>query len=174
MNPLQQPLSSSPLAIERYEFIRIDLTASERADAHSELGVKVSRQWGAAEENNRHWRMKLAVRFGGEKNRIESIYSGEIHVIGYFRVHDKFPEEKTKKLIEVTAASILYGSCREMLANLTARGPYGMVSLPSISFVPLTPEALEKLPARIAEEAPSYGARKPAAKKAVAKRRAKK
>jgi preprotein translocase subunit SecB len=169
MNPSQQPLSPSPLVIERYEFVRIDLTASEKQDAHRELGVKVRRQWSVAEESNRHWCMKLIVRFGGEKEGVESIYSGEIHVIGYFRVHEKFPEEKTRKLIEVTAASILYGACREMLANLTARGPYGMVSLPSISFVPFSPEKLEKSSTRIAEETPSYGAKKSATKKRLKK-----
>ncbi len=113
--------------------------------------------------------MKLAVRFGGEKEGVESIYSGEIHVIGYFKVHEKYPEAKTKKLIEVTAASILYGACREMLANLTARGPHGMVSLPSLSFIPLPLESLENSSARVAEEAPSYGAKKPSGKKRLKK-----
>jgi len=36
--------------------------------------------------------------------------------------------------MEVTAPSILYGSVREMLMNLTARGPHGILTLPSISF----------------------------------------
>lgn len=169
MNPSQQQLSPSPLTIERYEFVRIDLTASERSDAHTELGVNVRRQWGAADGDPRNWRMKLSVRFGGEKDGKESIYLGEAQVIGYFRVHEKYPEEKTQKLIEVTAASILYGACREMLANLTARGPHGMVSLPSISFIPLPLEALENSSTRIAEEAPSYGAKKPSGKKRLKK-----
>jgi hypothetical protein len=37
-------------------------------------------------------------------------------------------------LIRVTATSILYGACREMIANFTARSLHGILSLPSISF----------------------------------------
>ena len=54
---------------------------------------------------------------------------------GPFIVADQYPAEKVSDLIKITGASILYGACREMLANLTARGPHGMVSLPSVSFM---------------------------------------
>lgn len=36
--------------------------------------------------------------------------------------------------IRVNATSILYGACREMIANFTARSLHGILSLPSISF----------------------------------------
>jgi hypothetical protein len=39
-----------------------------------------------------------------------------------------------EELIRVTGASMLYGACREMLANLTARSTHGMSTLPSVSF----------------------------------------
>ena len=42
--------------------------------------------------------------------------------------------DEDQYLIRVTATSILYGACREMIANFTARSLHGILSLPSISF----------------------------------------
>ena len=78
-----------------------------------------------------------------------------LRIAGYFVVHEKYPTLKIKDLIEVTGASILYGACREMLANLTARGSHGVVSLPSVSFVPPRKESAATA-LRLAENAPRY------------------
>ena len=45
------------------------------------------------------------------------------------------------ELVNVTGASMLYGACREMLANLTARSTHGMSTLPSVSFGSTRPAA---------------------------------
>jgi len=37
--------------------------------------------------------------------------------------------------MQVTGASLAYGSIRETVANLTARGPHGTYLLPSVSFL---------------------------------------
>ena len=59
---------------------------------------------------------------------------GTITILGEFRIHETFDETNHEALIRVTATSILYGACREMIANFTARSLHGILSLPSISF----------------------------------------
>ena len=147
--PTQQ-LKASPLQIERHEFLDIEVHSAPEAESHSSLSLTVDRNFARHDDDPSRWKMVLTIRFGGEQDGKPAVCSGMLRIAGYFRVHEKYPEAKAGQLIEVTGASILYGACREMLANLTARGPHGMVSLPSISFVTPKPEVQESSP-KIAE-----------------------
>lgn len=81
-----------------------------------------------------NWRVLLEVTFGPHDTEHPTPYSGKITVSGSFQISESFSEENREALIRVSAASILYGACREMVANLTARSVNGILSLPSISF----------------------------------------
>lgn len=72
------------------------------------------------------------VRPGGSES--PSTYEGIISIEGQFQIHDTFGDKNREALIRVTATSILYGACREMIAGFTARSIHGILSLPSISF----------------------------------------
>ena len=130
------PLSASPLQIERHEFLDIEVHASESDETHTSLPLDIDRTCARHADDPFRWRAELTVSFGGEIEGKPSVYSGRLRVVGYFVIHTNYPAEKSVQLIEVTGASSLYGACREMLANLTGRGSQGVVSLPSISFVP--------------------------------------
>lgn len=135
------PLSRSPLAILSQEFIEIQLVASESEASEIPLNLSCHREWSASDSDPRVWRLTLTVEFGGDEDAPPAPYTGRLKAVGSFRVAAAFPEDRRESLIRVTGASILFGACREMLANLTARGPHGMISLPSISFIdPKTPE----------------------------------
>jgi preprotein translocase subunit SecB len=163
-----QPLSTSPLWLERHEFLDVEVRASEKEDAKTSFGIQINRHF-SHNGDPRDFRVELTVRFGNESDAAPSVYSGMLRIAGYFKVHEKFPEEKIKSLIEITASSMLYGACREMLCNITARGSRGMVSLPSLSFIPPKKVAAESISDRVAEEAPAYGAKKPPVKKRLKK-----
>lgn len=152
MTTPQLLLRASPLQIERHEFLDIEIHATDSADTHSSLPLEIARAYARHDSDPLRWRVELNLRFGGDVDGKPSVYSGMLRIAGYFVIHKKYPEEKIKSLIEVTASSILYGSCREMLANLTARSVHGVVSLPSISFVP----PKEPDSARVAEISPAY------------------
>ena len=137
----EQPLNASPLQIESHEFLEISVRASEQEAPIGDLSLRVNRKWVLADAQMRRWKLILTIFFGGERDGKESTYTGTLKVGGSFIVAEKYPQEKASDLIQITGASILYGACREMLANLTARGPRGMVSLPSVSFVPLPSQA---------------------------------
>src|ERR1017187_10378335 len=62
---------------------------------------------------------------------------------GFFAVDPAYPVEKVPMLVETNAPSVLYGAAREMFCNLTARGPWGMVALPSQSLYKSAPKSVE-------------------------------
>jgi|LakMenEpi03Aug12_release.lakeMendotaPanAssembly.Ray.scaffolds.fasta_scaffold33162_6 preprotein translocase subunit SecB len=170
MTTQPKPLRASPIQIEAYEFLDIEVHASEHENAHSSLGLKVNRAFSPHEEDPLSWRIELTVHFGDEQNGVPSVYTGMVRIAGYFKVNEAYPREKASQLIEITGASMLYGACREMIASLTARNSRGMVTLPSITFVePKPPTTATLSTSRVAEEAPSYGAKKPSGKKQVKK-----
>jgi preprotein translocase subunit SecB len=152
---IEQPLNASPIQIESHEFLEISVRASEQEAPVGDLSLKINRKWALADKDTRRWKLILTIFFGGERDGKESTYTGMLKIGGSFIVAEKYPQEKASDLIQITGASILYGACREMLANLTARCPRGMVSLPSVSFVPLPSEA----------EVPNSGAQRISRKK---------
>jgi len=137
---MQTPLSPSPLRILRHDFLEISVEASEAEEPNAPLGIKLNRHWGPSSDDPLRWRLTLTVRFGGEDENDMEPYRGRLRAVGVFEIAEAYPEDKRDSLIGITGASILYGACREMLANLTARGPHGMISLPSISFIEVKPK----------------------------------
>lgn len=164
---MPQPLRASPIQIERHEFLDVEVHAAESEGAHTSLPLTINRNFAQHANDPFRWRVELKILFGGEREGKPSVYSGQIRIAGYFRVHEKCPEEKVTQLVEVTGASILYGACREMLANLTARGSHGVVSLPSVSFVP--PPKVPLPPPRLEECPTAYRAKRPASRSKVTK-----
>lgn len=162
-----QLLRASPLQIEKHEFLDVEVHAAESEDAQKSLPLTINRHFARHDTDPQRWRVELTVKFGGESKGKPSVYSGMLRIAGYFLVHEKYPADRVKELIEVTGSSILYGACREMLANLTGRGSHGVVSLPSVSFVP--PRKVDT--ARVGEGSPSYGSAPKKKTAATSKRR---
>jgi preprotein translocase subunit SecB len=78
--------------------------------------------------------VELEVRFDPADKENPSPYAGKIVIQGHFNIYEGFNESHHEALVRVTGSSMLYGACREMLANFTARSTHGILSLPSISF----------------------------------------
>jgi preprotein translocase subunit SecB len=135
---MQTPLKASPLMIEHHEFLSIHVDASEKESPQGPIALKTSRRLELHPENPRRWKVELVVGFGSGDAIDETPYSGSISVAGWFSVSERYPVERQQALIEVTAVSILYGACREMVASFTARSRHGMLSLPSVTFPPIS------------------------------------
>jgi preprotein translocase subunit SecB len=140
-------LSPSPLSIVAHEFREIQVKAAEEDKPKGTLGLKFNRKWGVSDNDPLNWILELTVEFGGDQGEAKAPYAGLMRIEGIFNIHKDYPEDKRDSLIKVTGASILYGACREMLANLTARSSHGIISLPSVSFIS-APSASEKTPAK--------------------------
>lgn len=134
---MQTPLRASPLSIDHHVFLAIQLDASVLDKPQGGPFLRTKRNFDPNPENPRQWMVDLAVEFGTPADSEPAPYSGKVEVRGWFTVAGAFPVERIPALIEVTACSILYGACREMVANLTARSAHGILSIPSISFEPV-------------------------------------
>ena len=88
----------------------------------------------AQDDNNSE---KFAIQMTIETvNSDNNAWSIRLVTFGSFVLDDDGPEDHKKNLVFVLGQNILYGHCREFLANITSRGPYETVYLPTITFVP--------------------------------------
>lgn len=134
-----KPLSASPLRILSHTFNRVLLDTAENEDASGGMSLSTRRSIRQHAEDKQRFLLTLELSFGSQDEDHPSPYSGNLIIDGEFEIDSTYPKEKITQLIEVTGASILYGACREMLANLTARSTFGMISLPSVSFLEPSP-----------------------------------
>ncbi|RME69384.1 MAG: hypothetical protein D6781_08710 [Verrucomicrobia bacterium] len=137
-------LSPSPLEILSQVFREVQIVASE-GENHGPGQIDVERHVEALSDCPRQWRVRLVIRLSGQKETAPPPYTGCIAVEGHYAVHEKYPYDP-ERLIRVTGASMLYGATREMVSAITSRGPHGMLTLPSVSFLgpDETPEPSQK------------------------------
>lgn len=128
------PHDTSPLAILGHRFLAFECRATTGSRCDGAMELKTTSDIAGDPEDPLLWKVTLAVEFTPESPGKPSTYEGHVVISGEFRIHESFVEKNREALIRVTAASILYGACREMIANFTARSVHGILSLPSISF----------------------------------------
>lgn len=127
-------MKPSALQLERYFFSKIELSAHTDADPKAENTLECGVEIGEAVDNPRRFQVTLQVKLlPPEKRRAR--YTGEFHVVGFFRVEDFYPGAKIMLLVETNGPAMLYGALREMVYNLTSRGPWPAVGLKSVTFV---------------------------------------
>ena len=124
----------SPLTLERHFFSKVEIDS--HIDGH--LGIPnlfhCDAQLGRAEGAGRRFQIILKLKLDSPPEK-KATYTGEIHAVGLFRVADNWPEENVNDLVQVNGCSILFGAIRELILNLTSRGPWPPVMLNSFSFV---------------------------------------
>lgn len=135
------PLSASPLRLLAHRFTEVSVKASEQDQPQGGFSLNTTRSFRQHDENPREYQLILALELGSSTPDQESPYTARLTIEGEFEVAEAFPAEMREELIRVTGASMLYGACREMLANLTARSTHGMSTLPSVSFGSAKPAA---------------------------------
>jgi preprotein translocase subunit SecB len=62
-----------------------------------------------------------------------------------FHVVDAWPKAKVKALVEANGAALLYGAIRELVINLTSRGPWPAVVLNAVTFIRPEQKAQEQV-----------------------------
>lgn len=89
-----------------------------------------------AKDNERQYQVVLELKSKPQIDESDGekpiAYKVNLVAIGTFEVHPKW--EDPDKLVRINAASILYSASREFLITITARGPYGSIMLPTVSF----------------------------------------
>ena len=111
--------------------------AAQRFDGFGEAGLESSVEVGNdANDSTRHF-VKLGIRMLGTET-VQPPYTLDVEIIGIF--HCGSSETANRDLfIQVNGPAVLYGSIRELVMQLTSRGPFPPLVLPTVSFA--TPEA---------------------------------
>lgn len=126
-------MSNSSLLLDRYFFVKTLLEAQTKADPKAINSIETNVELSQAEGKPRDYLISLTVRLLPHEES-QPGYLGEFVIVGFFKVHSEYPDEKCDKLVAVNGASMLYGAVREMVANLTARGPWPALTLASMNF----------------------------------------
>ena len=132
---------TSPLQLDKYYFTKVCIEAS---GGHCGKTINISTKGKCRhQEGNQHkWLVELTVILNrSEDEKLKSPYTGEVEIIGFFSVSvDKdYPSDKLHKLVHFNAPALLYGAVREMIFNVTARGPNSHIVLPTVSFIDNVP-----------------------------------
>lgn len=72
-------------------------------------------------------------------------YNFVIRLMGLFSMAEGLTPEKTEQLLLTNGSSILFAATREILRDMTSKGPYAPLLLPSLSFFPLPKEEEEPI-----------------------------
>jgi preprotein translocase subunit SecB len=141
-------MTLSPLQLRRYFVEEIYCKANSNFEKNQETAMKNFHvSFETSEDSNPFLRsIKLTVEQKPTKDGNEP-YHFKVVLVGLFEIMSYFFEshgpEKTEQLINVNGPAILYSSARELLALISARGPYTEykqdILLPSISFMNFKP-----------------------------------
>ncbi len=135
-------MSQSPLQLDRYFFVKISLEANAKGDPKAVYNIEAKTDVSRDESRDGHFLVSLTVRLKSLDDALPC-YDGEVVVMGYFHVDQDYPPQKCEPLVAINGASILYGAIREMVSNLSARGPWPMLVLAPLNFAALNREAKE-------------------------------
>jgi preprotein translocase subunit SecB len=128
------------LYLEHHCVTEVSLTATKEEIVSKDFAVAATPQLAQSKENPLEWAVILRVVIKQAETEHPAPYTGSVTFFGNFRVSESVPEESRRRLVATNGSSILYGAARELVANITARGPHPMITLPSISFFPLVQE----------------------------------
>jgi preprotein translocase subunit SecB len=136
----------APLQLEAYFLTDLNCQANPEYKADQETkflekDLEVTPAVQPVKGTSRRWQVSLNVRLqpAPEAN---SPYSLNLNLIGFVWVAPELPEDKLKAILATNGPSMLYGVAREMARDLTARGPFPPLLLPSVSFLPEAQPAL--------------------------------
>lgn len=126
------------LQLEWYFISDLHLTANKEFDRSKPAEIKyenltVDVECSADKDDNRKWQVTVRVKHQGTANT-NSPYTFSLEMVGFMRVAKTYSEELVERLVRTNGPSMLFGVAREVLRDLTARGPHVTVFLPSVSF----------------------------------------
>ena len=145
----------SPLQLDKYFFTKINLEAQfSHCEEMGDIATKVSCAYKTDDE--RRWMVTLNVAIKQkETQKTPPTYLGEFEIIGFFHVDEDYDKEKLQKLVHFNAPAMLYGAVREMVLNLSSRGPNLHMTLPTVSFLDNKPIETEAPKAKVVAKSPS-------------------
>lgn len=131
-------MKPSPLQLESYVFTRIHMDACEDPECLEVEGAgqfQVNTQCQQHNEEPSRWMVTIRVSVSQKDGEQCPPYIFDIEVVGFFQVAEEYPAEKKAPMVKANAPAVLFGAVREMITNITARGPYPRFDLPTVTFI---------------------------------------
>lgn len=132
-------MTQSPLQLERHFFSKVQIDAGPANKPGVANALRCELEIGQAVDDPKRFQVVLRLKLLPPPDNTAS-YTGEIHAVGLFKVVDGWPENRVGELVESNGAAFLYGSIREMVLNVTARGPWPAITLGTVTFVKPKPK----------------------------------
>jgi|SRR6266498_2087381 len=129
-------MNPSPLELERYFFTKVHVDAITGSSSKATSTVKAAVNLKQRVDDKRRFLVQVDVTISATAHE-PAQYRGDISVVGYFKVDPSYQKDPAE-LAGRNGAAILYSAAREMLANITARGPWPTFALPWFSFKTLS------------------------------------
>ncbi len=128
-------MNPSPLQLERHFFSKVQVDAHTDGVVGTPNELQSQVEVGRSEQTPERFQVTLRLKILSPSSK-KATYTGEIHAIGLFTVADSWPKDDLLKLVQANGAAVLYAAARELFCNLTARGPWPMLSLNTVTFIP--------------------------------------
>ena len=156
-------MKSSPLHLDKALFTKVIIEAERDPVKDCSFEVEAQPEM-KMREDKRKWAGLLKVWIKPPQGQKHS-YGINVEMVGLFSVDATWPEDQIEKLVYINGSGLLYSAIREMVCNVTARSPWGMLMLPTVSFNQLyNDKAAEKVagktPDEIVEKGGSEGTKK--------------
>jgi Preprotein translocase subunit SecB len=141
MNPKTPTLSPLQLKSHWFSLVNVHANPNGKPTAPTSATQEIGFLPIAGQPN--HWNLQLVLKLASADQNNPFFYELEIHAFGVVELSGEVPVEKRESIAVINGLGILYGACREMIMNVTARSIYGPCSIPSLSFAQVLKEAQE-------------------------------
>jgi preprotein translocase subunit SecB len=122
------------LQLERYFYPHIMVKADPAFKGKEEFSGKLALKTKLTPISQEERRWEVSLRITTVPQDHPTAYNLELETVGIFKVSPDFPEEEIESLVRIAGSSTLYSAAREFLLIITGRGPFGVVTLPSVTF----------------------------------------
>lgn len=123
-------MNQPTLQLQRYFFAKVAIEA--QPDGRDNPGkVDTELEVARSKDNPDEFMVVLTVKLVNAEEK-HAPYCGEVVVIGYFQLQPGNP--KPEASVAKAGAAMLYGAAREMITNITARGPWPAIQIQIVDF----------------------------------------
>lgn len=130
----------SPIQLEDHRILRIHFDTRTTEGDSAPVVFRHALTAAQQDEQGTRWLVRLDVQFMPETDAGPAPYIGEIAIVGVFSLAADFPKEKASDMVHMNGGAILFGTARELLSSITARGIHGAIMLPTVDARCFLPE----------------------------------
>jgi preprotein translocase subunit SecB len=124
----------SPLILDRHFFSKVEVNSHVDGQVETPNLLNCQLELGQSADDQKLFQLVLKLKILSPPDK-KTTYTGEIHAVGLFRVVENWPQADKQNLVESYGASVLFAAIRELLMNITFRGPWPPVLLSTFSFI---------------------------------------